>query len=101
MNENKITAEDMIQSLTGFDEIAIAKHFGHEWGALIETSPVTFTRALVFVQKRRDGENDPDAKNSALSLTLKQVNDFFAEDDPELNPDEPETASGEGDSLPE
>jgi hypothetical protein len=99
VNENRITAEEMFESLTGFDEIAIHTAFGAEIFALMDTKPTTATRALVFVAKRREGMSDYEAKNAVLGMSLKEVTAYF-EDDEEVTPDEPVTASGEGDSLP-
>lgn len=98
MSADKISAEEMIDSLTGFDEIAIKKAFGAEWGQLVESSPVTFTRSLIFIQKRREGLLDAVAKDAALSLTLGEVNAVFAEDEPEVMPEDPETEAGKDDS---
>jgi hypothetical protein len=66
MSTTGLTVEEMIESLTGFEEIGIAKHFDMEWSDLAE------------------------AKTQALTLTLKQVNDYF-EDDDEVTPDEPDS----------
>lgn len=92
----KITADEALELLTGFDEIAIKKSFGAEITELRE-SPFTFMRALVFVDFRRAGQKDPEAKESALALTIRQVADHFADDPDEPMPDEPVTDSGKGD----
>lgn len=83
MNAQIITADEMIESLTGFEEIAIAKAFGGEVFDLAQTKQTTFLRALVFVQAKREGMKDSDAKQYALGLTLKDVNARFS--DPEVD----------------
>lgn len=98
--ETKLTAEEVIDSLTGFDEIAIAKAWGAEWSDLAETKPSTFNRSLVFTLFRRAGKTDAEAKAAALELTLKEVTEAFADDEDEVMPEEPETESGKGDSGP-
>jgi hypothetical protein len=88
----------MIESLTGFEEIGIAAHFGQEWSDLAEAKPAMFLRALVFTLHTRQGTTAPEAKTQALTLTLKQVNESF-EDDDEVTPDEPVTEPGKDASL--
>jgi hypothetical protein len=76
------TAEEVFDSLTGFDELAIAQQFGRTVTDLAEHDPTMFGRALVFVAKRRDGAADADAKNAAFEVPLKQMNEgFFATPD--------------------
>lgn len=94
-----ITIEEVMESLTGFDEIAIANHFGAEWMELAEKRPTAYSRALVFVHKRRQGLNDHEAKQAALEMPLRDVTSYFKEDEPEIFPDEPVTETGK-DSAP-
>lgn len=79
MTESKLTAEQAFDSLTGFDEFAIAQHFGHNVADLAENNVSMFGRALIFAVKRRDGATDDEARNTALGLSLKECNDFFDE----------------------
>jgi len=95
-----LTADDFFGTLTGFDEIAVARSFGAEVTDL-RKRPFTFLRSLVFVDARRRGESDGQARESALGLTLAHLSDYFADDEPELDPDEPVTAMGKGAALPE
>lgn len=90
-----MTAEEFFESLTGFDEIAVARAFGEKPIRLSDTDAMAFARCLVFVARRREGMSDADAKNAALSATVREVNEFFAEDE-EPNPEEPVTESGKG-----
>jgi hypothetical protein len=90
MSTTGLTVEEMIESLTGFEEIGIAKHFDMEWSDLAEAKPGMFLRSLVFTLHTREGKTAPEAKTQALTLTLKQVNDYF-EDDDEVTPDEPDS----------
>ncbi|RYB90999.1 hypothetical protein EUA93_18870 [Nocardioides oleivorans] len=85
------TANDMFESLTGFDEIAIAAHFGRKITALgvdaqenaENPDPFTFLRALIFVDKRRQNMNDPDAYKAVQALTIAETQGYFSEDDDE------------------
>ena len=75
---------EVLMSLNGFDEIAIAARFGEKIGNLRE-DPITCGRALAFVHYRRAGQKDQEAHEAAMTLTMRQVVEFFApevDDDP-------------------
>lgn len=95
----EMTADEFFESLTGFDELAIAKGFGAKPIELSKTDPMWFARSLVFVAHRRSGLNDADAKKAALEATIGEVNAYFAED-PEPNPQEPVTELGKDEPSP-
>lgn len=101
MSATTATVEETIGSLTGFDEIAIARAFNAEWSDLAEHRPSTFTRALVFILLRRDGQEDTEAKNAVLEMTLQEVKDYFMEEEEETVPEEPVTPSGKDSEQPE
>lgn len=90
---------EFLMGLNGFDEIAIAARFGEKVGAL-RNDPIALGRALAFIHYRRDGLNDAAAHEAALTLTLREVVEFFppeAEDDDD-QADDP--ASAEGNAQP-
>lgn len=90
--QDRPTLEEVAESLTGFDEIAIKTHFGFH--VADETAPPTmYARALIFVHQTRQGLKTQAAKDAALGMTLKDVGEYFA-DDEEVTPDEPATESG-------
>lgn len=94
--DTKPTYTESVEALTGFDEIAIEKTFKHDLDSLRFSMQL---RALVFVASRRNGANDKDAYEQAMSLTVKDLNGSFSpEQDEEIDEDEPETPMGEGDS---
>jgi hypothetical protein len=95
----QITANEMLESLTGYDEQAIAKHFGAEALELAEKKPTMLARALAFVHMTREGKDAATAKKEAMGLTIRQANDFFQESEDEVMPEEPVTEAGEGDSA--
>lgn len=74
------TSEQVFDSVTGFDEIAIAQHFGRTIMELAENDATMFARALVFVVVRREGEPDDAARTAALSISFKELNGYFAEE---------------------
>jgi hypothetical protein len=92
MSKTDLTAGEVFDSLTGFDEMAISQHFGHNVTDLAENSTM-WARALVFVLLRRDEQiNDDDARDKALKMSLKDVTTYFAEESAE---------SGKGVTVPE
>lgn len=100
MSATTATVTEAMESLTGFDEIAIEKHMGYDVYTQPETGntrPMTLMRSLVFVYKRRDGLNDVEARKACLDMTAGQVNDYFADDPEEIDPDDPETEAGKDD----
>lgn len=96
MSQIKQTAEEVFDSVTGFDEIAIANHFGATVQELAEKDASMFARALIFVVKRRDGLDDNEARNAALGLSMKEFREFFAEasDEEAGKGEEPEQQPG-------
>lgn len=93
------TLGDFGDSLTGFDEIAIAQRFGRTITEMTSDFSM-FTRALIFVAKRRDGANDEEAWTGAMELAFLDVSTFFAEATPAE--DEAEDAGDSGkDEEPE
>lgn len=101
MNENdeRPTLQETLDTITGFDEIAITQAFGRYFAVLCE-DPTMLARAGIFVDKRRRSEmNDAQAKEAAMSMTMGEVNRYFP-DDEEIDADAPETPAGEGDSQP-
>lgn len=81
------TAEEVADSLTGFDEMAIKQHFGSTLTNLAADQSM-LARALVFVLKRRDGATDDDARNDVLGMALKDVTAHFAAESDESGKDE-------------
>jgi len=98
MSANGISGEEMFESLTGYDEIAISKAFGAEIGILANDKPTMFLRAMVFSHLLRTGLKHDEAKDRSMTMTLKECNSYFVEDN-EVDPEEPVTVVGE-DGLP-
>lgn len=90
MAETDKTAEEVLDSLTGFDEMAIKQHFGAPISDLSNDQSM-LARALVFVLKRRDGSTDDDARNLVLGMSLKDVLGYFSEESAESGKDEPQS----------
>lgn len=105
---NKRSAEDVLGTLTGWDEIAIAKKFGAEVLDLMSEKPLTGLRALLYIEKRRELDGtanqaavDDAAYEACMGLTVKQVHDLISdEDDDEVFPDDPSTPAGKDEQPP-
>lgn len=83
MSQTKQTTDEVLDSLTGHEEMWIAGQFGRTIGELIP-EPGMYRRALIFVLKRREDVNEDDARNAALDMKLKDVLEFF----PTVNADD-------------
>lgn len=94
-----MTAEEMFESLTGYEEVAISKAFGGEIGDLASAKPTMFLRAMVFAHINRSGASASEAKDQAMKMSLKEANGYFAEEQQETFPEEPETEQGKDASL--
>lgn len=75
----KLRASEVVYSLTGFDQLAIAKAFGCSFDDL-DAGLTTY--ALVFVLNRRDGMKDRDAYDTAMHLPMRAVTDRFEDESP-------------------
>lgn len=89
----KPTPGEVMDTLTGYDEIAIEKAFGADIETLINAGKgLTYLRALVFAQELHDGAKHEEAKRTALSLPSKDLADRFLE--PEDDDDLPGSETG-------
>ena len=76
---NRLSGDEMFNSLTGFDEIAVAKSFGRSPLDLARANEETnLLRALVFVDLRRNGSSDADAYQAVMGMSLKDIAGYFA-----------------------
>ena len=72
----KPTVEDSVNSLTGFDEIAVRKRFGAE---LSDLSATMMMRALVYILNLRESKDEPAAFNAAMKMPLGDIQNVFAD----------------------
>lgn len=100
MSAQKITTDEVIDSLTGFDEEAIEKQFGAPWQTLAAGRSTAFLRAMIFATRRQAGVADLDARQQVMEMTLRECQNLFGEEDEELDPDEPDTPAGKDASGP-
>lgn len=89
--------DEHLDSLTGYEELAISSRFGFDIVTLLQRAPSMAGRALIFTAKARDGEAEA-AYKAAMSLPMREVDGYFAPDEAEVDEDEPETEQGKDDS---
>jgi hypothetical protein len=82
MSTASVTASEVFESMTGYEEIAISEAFGVNPNDYDEegNSRLVGTllgRALVFLHERREGKSDAEARDIAMSLTMPSLIDYF------------------------
>lgn len=91
--------EALAGSVTGFDEIAIAKAFDMDLIDMQQRGRSTLMmRALLFVARRREGVKDAEARKAVLEMPLNELMEHFADVEEEIDPDDPVTDSGKDDA---
>lgn len=98
--QDRPSMEEFVESLTGYEEIAIEKAFGAAVVSLLDTNPTMSARALVFVARKRDGMKDQEARKAVMEMRLGDVQGFFPDEEPEVDEDNPVTDAGKGDEQP-
>lgn len=95
--DERLGSRDVVNSLTGFDELAIERRFGRSIEDLAENTGTTFLRALLYiVEKRRDGNTEPEAWDAAQRTTFGDLQARFKPDEQDPDPDLPGSPAGEG-----
>jgi hypothetical protein len=76
--DDKIVAEALANSLTGFDQLAIQKYFGLRFDQIGE-DPTMFLRALWFITLRRAPAKpkDADAYREAMNIAISDLTAKF------------------------
>lgn len=85
-NETKWSAPELLDTLTGFERLAIRQAFGKSWS---ELDSEQLMEALAFVLQKRDGKSDLAAKNAVQQLTWGELSGLFADDE------DPDAGEGE------
>lgn len=88
-----VTFEEMADSLTGYEEIAIEQQFGTDLQGLAEKG-TTLMRSFVFVLLKREGKKDPEAKAEVMNMSLRQIRGYFEDEVEEVMPDQPFQPAG-------
>jgi hypothetical protein len=103
MSKTDLSVSEVMDSLTGFEEIAIEKHMAYDIYTDDEAKarPVLLMRCLVFVLEKRAGLKDTDAMKAAMGMSVKDVNDYFPDTVEDVEPNDPDTDEGKDDSEPD
>lgn len=80
-----------VEELTGFEVIAIQKHFGTD---MAELGAARLVIGVVWVYENRDGRKRDWA--SVKAMTLRELNGYFQPEPQEAVEDEPRTDVGKG-----
>lgn len=89
---NTLTANEIIDTLNGFEEIAISQKFGTDIDDLLTTRQSMGLRALAFTVFAR--EDAKSAYKRAMTMTVKELAAFFPDEPEESMPEEPVTDAG-------
>lgn len=90
-----LTLDEAVELLTGYDEQVIADRFGDDVENLLGVRPRHAMRAVAVTVLCREKGLDLDAAyDRVMALNMRELNDFYAEGEPEAMPDEPATESG-------
>lgn len=95
----RMSADEILDTLNGFDEIAIAKAFKMTFTEVIEDATL-FLRGMAFINERREGKSDAEAYAVAMYTSTLKMAEYFPAPDDELDPDDPDTESGKDASPP-
>lgn len=90
------TVSEAMNSVTGFDELAVEKHFGFDLYQIADEKPLMSVRSMIFVDLRHQGVADKEAHEKALSMTLGEVEAYFEDEPEDAMPDDPDSESGKG-----
>lgn len=95
MNEyqkTEMTLGEAVGSLTGFEVIAIEDHFNAPFE---EMRPTRMVMGVIGVLVHREsGGKWVDNFSHAKSLTMKEIDGYFAEEPRDVDPNDPESDSG-------
>lgn len=104
MSTTEVTFDEFIDSLTGFDELAIKNHTKLPLSKLLASDELHASRAVIALHKLKE-ESQPNtpkgyaaAYKAAMEMPFKEVRTYFAEDPADVDPDDPDSESGKGDS---
>ena len=87
----EMTPAQFMDTLTGHEEFKVSKAFGKPPIELVQENKSLWLRSLVFVDLVR-AKKSPDPKEDVLSMTLRQIADYFR---PEATPATEDEESGE------
>jgi hypothetical protein len=101
--QTDLTFDEMVDTLTGYDEIAIQGVTGKALETLLRTNALHATRCAIAVHLMREagGQGAKAFKteyDKAMGLSIREVRTYFAKPADDVMPDEPDSESGKDDS---
>lgn len=97
MAQTTATVDEIIESLTGHDELAIHAAFGKDITELAQTHRTLFIRAAIAIDHSRStGQHLRVGHKFAMDLPMGQATKYFAEDTDAVA-EEPDSESGKDD----
>lgn len=88
MSKVNVTAEEVLWSINRFDKIAVQMMFGMSLVDIQQSGDDSeLIRALAFIQMRRDGAKDDEAREASFALTLRELTEYFSEPSQESGKD--------------
>jgi hypothetical protein len=100
MSTADVTLTELLESVTGFDEIAVEQQFGIDLYVGNDAHPMKVARAAVFIHKIHQQTPAPEARKYALGLTTNEVESYFLPEPEEPVAHEPVTDVGKDEPAP-
>jgi hypothetical protein len=102
MANTTLTFDEMLDSITGYDEIGIKQISGQPFALLLQADPIHGTRCAIAVHLMREAKQDgPKALKehyaTAMKLPMGEVRAYFEQPVEEFDPTSPDSESGKGD----
>lgn len=89
--ENRSTITEVLENLNGYHEEAIETRFGFEPADFATNErPTSSTRALIFAERMQHGIEEEAAYVEVMTMRLRDVMDYFEDDENEEDGTEPE-----------
>lgn len=97
MAQTTATVDEIIDSLTGHDEVAIQAAFGHDITELAQSHRTLFLRAAIAIHDSRETTDSVRVTyKRAMDMRMGDVSEYFS-DAQDAIPDEPDSESGKDD----
>lgn len=96
------TFDEVLNSLNGFDEIALEKATGKTLDALIDGHKILMMRAVVAIDiSRTENTRYQDAYQKAMLMPMGEIPEYFTEPPDEVMPETPDSELGKEPLQPE
>lgn len=103
MSTTELTFDEALDSVTGFEEMAVRVATKKPLNAWLEQDPVYATRLLIAALATR-GEGAAAFRaemDKVMALPLREVRTYFADEPEDVIPEEPDSDAGKDDSPSE